>query len=49
MFLGPELHMVWAVDAQKNVYVRDAIFPDFQIGLSWVLVPGIKAIHLSVR
>ncbi|XP_075212904.1 tectonin beta-propeller repeat-containing protein 2 isoform X2 [Lycorma delicatula] len=48
VFVGPHTFMVWALDNKNNVYVREAIFPDFQIGVGWVLVNGIKATHLSI-
>jgi hypothetical protein len=41
--------MVWALDNRGNVYVREAVFPDFPVGISWVLVTGIEAAHLSIR
>jgi hypothetical protein len=41
--------MVWALDTKKNVYVREGIFNDFQVGTGWVLVSGIEAVELSIR
>ncbi|RZF33180.1 hypothetical protein LSTR_LSTR004866 [Laodelphax striatellus] len=48
VYVGPQTFMVWALDSKHNVYVREAIFPDFQLGLGWVLVRGIHAVHLCV-
>jgi hypothetical protein len=41
--------MVWALDNKKNIYVREGIFNDFQVGTGWVLVSGIEAVELSIR
>lgn len=40
--------MVWALDNKNNVYVRQAVFPDFPLGTSWVHVPGVQAVNLSL-
>ncbi|KAL1124452.1 hypothetical protein AAG570_001078, partial [Ranatra chinensis] len=48
IFVGPQSYMVWALDNAGNVYVREAIFPDFLVGTGWVHVDGIKASHLSI-
>ncbi|KAK3878006.1 hypothetical protein Pcinc_017328 [Petrolisthes cinctipes] len=48
VYVGMKLHMVWGVDSCQRVYVREAIFPELPIGLSWVPVPGINALHLSI-
>ncbi|XP_014247991.1 tectonin beta-propeller repeat-containing protein 2 [Cimex lectularius] len=48
VFVGPQSHMVWALDNAGNVYVREAIFPDFLVGTDWVHVPGIVASQLSI-
>lgn len=48
VFVGMKLHMVWAVDSCFRVYVREAIFPELPIGLSWVHVGGLFALHLSI-
>ncbi|XP_039278777.1 tectonin beta-propeller repeat-containing protein 2 [Nilaparvata lugens] len=48
VYVGPQTFMVWALDSKHNVYVREAIFPDFQLGLGWVPVRGIHAVHLCV-
>jgi hypothetical protein len=41
--------MVWALDNKKNIYVREGIGNDSQLGTGWVLVAGIKAVDLSIR
>lgn len=48
MFAGCESNMVWALDNKNNVYVRQAVFPDFPLGTSWVHVPGVQAVNLSL-
>lgn len=48
VFAGPQLYMVWALDTKRNVYVREGIFPNFQIGTGWVYVAGVEAVHLTV-
>lgn len=48
VFVGPQTYMVWALDNQGKVYVREAIFPDFPLGADWVAVTGISAVDLSV-
>ncbi|XP_069951775.1 tectonin beta-propeller repeat-containing protein 2 isoform X2 [Cherax quadricarinatus] len=48
VFVGMKLHMVWAVDSSRRVYVREAIFPELPIGLSWVPVAGLLALNLSI-
>jgi len=47
--VGPQTYMVWALDNKKNIYVREGIFNDFQVGTGWVLVSGIEAVELSIR
>jgi len=47
--VGPQTYMVWALNDKKNVYVREGIFNDFQLGTGWVLVSGIEAVDLSIR
>ena len=49
VFVGPQMYMVWALDNKKNVYVREGVFNDFQVGTGWVLVSGIEAVELAVR
>lgn len=49
VFVGPQTYMVWALDNQGKIYVREAIFPDFPLGADWVAVTGITAVDLSVR
>lgn len=49
VYVGMKLHMVWGVDSCQRVYVREAIFPELPIGISWVPVPGLNALHLSIR
>ena len=29
--------IVWALDNEQNVYVREGIFPDFRQGVDWLL------------
>jgi len=29
--------IVWAIDNDSNVFVREGIFPDFRQGVDWVL------------
>ncbi|XP_037800647.1 LOW QUALITY PROTEIN: tectonin beta-propeller repeat-containing protein 2-like [Penaeus monodon] len=48
VYVGTKLHMVWALDSSRRVYVREAIFPELPIGLSWVPVIGLLALHLSI-
>ncbi|XP_026281489.1 tectonin beta-propeller repeat-containing protein 2 [Frankliniella occidentalis] len=48
VFVGSQTYMVWALDNQGKVYVREAIFPDYPLGLDWVAVTGITALDLSV-
>ncbi|XP_042873453.1 tectonin beta-propeller repeat-containing protein 2-like [Penaeus japonicus] len=48
VYVGTKLHMVWGVDSSRRVYVREAIFPELPIGLSWVPVMGLLALHLSI-
>lgn len=48
VFVGPQTYMVWALDNQGKIYVREAIFPDFPLGADWVAVTGITAVDLSV-
>lgn len=40
--------MVWAIDSKYNVYVRQAVFDDFPFGTEWIIVPGIKAVNLTI-
>lgn len=40
--------MVWAIDTKGNLYVREGIFSNYQIGTSWVHVGGIEAVHVSI-
>lgn len=49
VFVGPQTYMVWALDNKRNIYVREGIFNDFQLGIGWVLVSGIEAVDLSIR
>ncbi|KAK7081500.1 hypothetical protein SK128_009892, partial [Halocaridina rubra] len=49
VYVGMKIHMVWAVDSNRRVYVREAIFPEIPIGLSWVPVAGLSALQLSIR
>ncbi|PSN53753.1 hypothetical protein C0J52_06249 [Blattella germanica] len=46
--VGPQMYMVWALDNKRNVYVREGVFTDYQIGTGWVLVSGIEAVELSI-
>jgi hypothetical protein len=39
-------HVVWALDFQRNVYVREGIFPDFRLGVDWVNVGGVNAVSI---
>lgn len=48
VYVGMKIHMVWGVDSSHRVYVREAIFPEIPIGISWVLVPGLLALQLSI-
>lgn len=47
--MGPQTYMVWALDNKKNIYVREGISNDSQLGTGWVLVSGIEAVDLSIR
>lgn len=31
-------HIVWALDQSRNIYVREGVFPDQQIGYGWLKV-----------
>eukprot|EP00095_Tigriopus_kingsejongensis_P003877 maker-scaffold387_size188669-snap-gene-0.19 protein:Tk03877 transcript:maker-scaffold387_size188669-snap-gene-0.19-mRNA-1 annotation:"wd repeat-containing protein cg11141" len=35
------IHMVWAIDHEHQVFVRDGIYPDFRQGVGWIQVGGI--------
>ncbi|KAK6623332.1 hypothetical protein RUM43_009184 [Polyplax serrata] len=48
VFVGPQFYMVWAIDTKGNLYVREGIFSNYQIGTSWVHVGGIEAVHVSI-
>lgn len=48
VYVGMKTHMVWGLDSSHRVYVREAIFPEIPIGISWVLVPGLLALQLSI-
>nr|CAD7434145.1 unnamed protein product [Timema monikensis] len=48
VYVGPQIYMVWAIDNKRNVYVREAIFHDFMLGVGWMLVSGIEATELSL-
>lgn len=48
VYVGARLHLVWALDSCLRVYVRQAIYPELPVGLSWVCVPGLLATHLSI-
>jgi hypothetical protein len=41
--------MVWALNNKKNIYVRDGINNESQLGTGWILVSGIEAVDLSIR
>ncbi|CAB3373759.1 Hypothetical predicted protein [Cloeon dipterum] len=45
---GCMAYMVWALDNKNNVYVREAVFPDFPLGTGWVIVPGVEAVNLTI-
>lgn len=47
--MGPQPYMVWALNNKKNIYVREGISNDSQLGTGWVLVSGIEAVDLSIR
>lgn len=40
--------MVWAIDSEEQIYVREGIVPSHQIGTGWVHVRGITGKYLSV-
>ncbi|XP_059491142.1 tectonin beta-propeller repeat-containing protein 2-like [Neocloeon triangulifer] len=48
VFAGCSTYMVWALDNKNNVYVREAVFPDFPLGSRWVVVPGVEAVNLTL-
>ncbi|CAG0915181.1 unnamed protein product [Notodromas monacha] len=48
IFLGPRNDMVWAIDSKHRVYVRAAVLPDLPIGVNWVPVLGVDAVHISI-
>jgi hypothetical protein len=41
--------MIWALDNKRNIYVREGISDESQLGTGWVLVSGIEAVDLSIR
>ncbi|KAG1681766.1 Tectonin beta-propeller repeat-containing protein 2 [Nymphon striatum] len=48
VYVGPKSSMVWAIDIKMNIYVREGIVPDFDIGTDWVYVSGIQAQQLAI-
>ncbi|KAL1457969.1 hypothetical protein WDU94_008147 [Cyamophila willieti] len=48
IFIGPHANMVWALDNKSNVYVREGIYHDYQLGVNWLFVPGLQATHLTI-
>jgi len=49
VYVGSNGNMVWAVDNFNNVYVREAVYPDYPIGTKWLMVAGVEAVKLSLR
>lgn len=48
--MGPSSGVVWALDQQGKIYVRQGITPEFLIGVSWLpLDSEIQAVQLSIR
>lgn len=47
--MGPQTYMIWALDNKRNIYVREGISDESQLGTGWVLVSGIEAVDLSIR
>ena len=37
MYTSASGRIVWALDNEQNVYVREGIFPDFRQGVDWLL------------
>ncbi|KAI5704440.1 hypothetical protein M8J75_005321 [Diaphorina citri] len=48
IFVGPHAGMVWALDNKGNVYVREGIYHDYQLGVNWLYVPGLQATHITI-
>lgn len=40
--VSTSLHIVWALDSNRRVYVRQGIFPELRLGLDWMLVDGLE-------
>lgn len=38
------IHMVWAIDTDQRVVVREGIYPDFRHGTSWTHVDGVEKV-----
>ena len=36
MYTSASGRIVWALDNEQNVYVREGIFPDFRQGVDWL-------------
>uniref|UniRef100_A0A8D8M3T9 WD repeat-containing protein CG11141 n=1 Tax=Cacopsylla melanoneura TaxID=428564 RepID=A0A8D8M3T9_9HEMI len=48
IFVGPYANMVWALDNKNNIYVREGIYHEYQLGVNWLFVPGLQATHLTI-
>ncbi|TRY79613.1 hypothetical protein TCAL_12625 [Tigriopus californicus] len=38
------IHMVWAIDTDQRVVVREGIYPDFRHGAAWTHVDGVERV-----
>jgi len=48
IYVGPSNFMVWALDANNEVYVREGILPNFPIGSDWAKIHGVAAVQLCI-
>ena len=49
IYVGPFNAMVWALDANDDIYIREGILPNFPIGTNWMKIEGIQAVQLGLR
>lgn len=49
IYVGPSNFMVWALDVDSEVYVRQGIQPNFPIGSDWAKIQGVQAVQLCLR
>ncbi|XP_032232870.2 tectonin beta-propeller repeat-containing protein 2-like [Nematostella vectensis] len=46
--VSPDDAVVWALDDRFNVYARRNVTPDFPVGTSWEVVPGVGIREVSI-